>query len=30
VLNALNVPFLLAALELLVDGVADYQLIDKT
>jgi 3-hydroxyacyl-CoA dehydrogenase len=30
VLNALNVPFLLAALELFVDGVADYQLIDKT
>jgi 3-hydroxyacyl-CoA dehydrogenase len=30
VLNALNVPFLLAALELLVDGAADYQLIDKT
>jgi 3-hydroxyacyl-CoA dehydrogenase len=30
VLNALNIPFLLAALELLVNGVADYQLIDKT
>jgi 3-hydroxyacyl-CoA dehydrogenase len=30
VLNALLVPFLLSALELFVDGVADYQLIDKT
>jgi 3-hydroxyacyl-CoA dehydrogenase len=30
VLNTLNVPFLLAALDLLVKGVADYQLIDKT
>lgn len=30
VLNALNVPFLLAALELLVNGVADHELIDKT
>jgi 3-hydroxybutyryl-CoA dehydrogenase len=30
VLNALLVPFLLAALELVVDGVADYQVIDKT
>jgi 3-hydroxyacyl-CoA dehydrogenase len=30
VLNTLNVPFLLAALDLLVNGVADYQLIDKT
>jgi len=30
VLNALLVPFLLAALQLFIDGVADYQLIDKT
>ncbi len=30
VLNALLVPFLLAALQLFVEGVADYQLIDKT
>jgi 3-hydroxyacyl-CoA dehydrogenase len=30
VVNALLVPFLLAALQLFVDGVADYQLIDKT
>jgi 3-hydroxyacyl-CoA dehydrogenase len=30
VLNALLVPFLLAALQLFVDGVADYQTIDKT
>src|ERR1700730_954804 len=30
VLNALLVPFLLAALQLFVDGIADYQLIDKT
>jgi 3-hydroxyacyl-CoA dehydrogenase len=30
IFNALLVPFLLAALELLVDGVADHQLIDKT
>ena len=30
VLNALLVPFLLAALKLVVDGVADYELIDKT
>jgi 3-hydroxyacyl-CoA dehydrogenase len=29
VLNALLVPFLLAALQLFVDGVANYQLIDK-
>jgi 3-hydroxyacyl-CoA dehydrogenase len=30
VLNALLVPYLLVALQLFVDGVADYQLIDKT
>jgi 3-hydroxyacyl-CoA dehydrogenase len=30
VLNALLVPFLFAALQLFVDGIADYQLIDKT
>ena len=30
VLNAVLIPFLLAALQLFVDGVADYQLIDKT
>ena len=30
VLNAVLVPFLLTALQLFVDGVADYQLIDKT
>jgi 3-hydroxyacyl-CoA dehydrogenase len=30
VLNALLVPFLLAALQLFVDGVTDYQTIDKT
>jgi 3-hydroxyacyl-CoA dehydrogenase len=30
VLNTLLVPTLLAALQLFVDGVADYQLIDKT
>jgi 3-hydroxybutyryl-CoA dehydrogenase len=30
VLNAIMMPFLLAALGLLVDGVADYQVIDKT
>jgi 3-hydroxyacyl-CoA dehydrogenase len=30
VLNALLVSFLLSALQLFVDGVADYQLIDKT
>jgi 3-hydroxyacyl-CoA dehydrogenase len=30
VLNALLVPYLLVALQLFIDGVADYQLIDKT